>query len=95
MSIHTVQGAKGALVALHDGPVVRVAGAAVEGAVVDTTGAGDAFVGSLAFFLARRPAMPVEEAVRRSCSLASLTVTRAGTQASYPARTEAAPWTGP
>ena len=37
-----------------DGESVRVSGAPVEKEVVDTTGAGDAFVGSLAFFLACR-----------------------------------------
>ena len=38
----------------QDGGSVRVSGAPVEKEVVDTTGAGDAFVGSLAFFLACR-----------------------------------------
>ena len=54
--------------------------------VVDTTGAGDAFVGSLAFFLSSRVEMV--ESVRRSCCVASLTVQTKGTQASYPARTD-------
>ena len=49
-----VQGAEGALVLGKEGESVRVSGAPVEKEVVDTTGAGDAFVGSLAFFLACR-----------------------------------------
>ena len=49
-----VQGAEGALVLGQEGGCVRVSGAPVEKEVVDTTGAGDAFVGSLAFFLACR-----------------------------------------
>ncbi len=32
---------------------------------VDTTGAGDAFVGALAYFMHTRPDLPLEEAVRR------------------------------
>ena len=51
--------------------------------VVDTTGAGDAFVGSLAYFLSCR--LEMAESVRRSCCVASLTVQSQGTQASYPA----------
>merc|ERR1711936_1035648 len=85
-------GAEGALVLGKEGGSVRVTGAPVEKEVVDTTGAGDAFVGGLAFFLACRPNMPLEEAVRRSCSLASITVQRPGTQASYPDRKEVLKW---
>lgn len=58
--------------------------------VVDTTGAGDAFVGSLAYFLASRSDLSLTEAVQRSCHVASITVKRSGTQASYPSRSEVA-----
>ncbi len=51
---------------------------------VDTTGAGDAFVGSLAFLLASGDSLPL--AAERSCGIASLTVLSPGTQASYPTR---------
>ena len=54
--------------------------------VVDTTGAGDAFVGALSYFSATFPAMPLEEKVRRSCIIASDSVKRKGTQSSYPKR---------
>lgn len=56
--------------------------------VVDTTGAGDAFVGSLAFFLTSGLAPSLPEAVSRSCQVASLTVMKKGTQASYPDRSQ-------
>ena len=56
--------------------------------VVDTTGAGDAFVGSLSFFLTTRPDLSLPEAVKRSCEVASQSVMKKGTQASYPCREE-------
>jgi ribokinase len=49
---------------------------------LDTTGAGDSFVGCLAYFLARE--MPIEEALRRSNFIASVSVQAAGTQTSFP-----------
>jgi ribokinase len=54
---------------------------------VDTTGAGDAFIGSLAVFLSEGRLL--EDAVRRANAVAALSVTRIGTQASFPSRTEA------
>lgn len=58
--------------------------------VVDTTGAGDAFVGSLAHYLAHRHAsgLSTVECVRRAGAVASLSVLRPGTQMSYPYRDE-------
>jgi ribokinase len=50
---------------------------------LDTTGAGDAFVGSLAFFLARGQSLA--EAARRANSVAAVSVQAHGTQASFPA----------
>ncbi|XP_002165880.2 ribokinase isoform X1 [Hydra vulgaris] len=52
--------------------------------VVDTTGAGDCFVGSLAYFLAQRKDLSFNEVVRRSVAIASISVTKHGTQTSYP-----------
>jgi ribokinase len=49
---------------------------------IDTTGAGDAFVGTLAFELASGNDMP--SAADRACRIAALTVQKHGTQASYP-----------
>jgi ribokinase len=48
---------------------------------VDTTGAGDAFIGSLAVFLAE--GLPEREAVARANLYAGLSTTRVGTQKSF------------
>ena len=53
---------------------------------VDTTGAGDAFVGSLAVLVGSGE--PVERAVERAAAVATLSVLGAGTQASFPRRAE-------
>ena len=54
--------------------------------VVDTSGAGDAFLGALAFYLSCMPGLPLESAVTRSCAIATITVQSYGTQSSYPER---------
>ena len=56
------------------------------GAVVETTGAGDAFNGGFAAALAQKKS-PLE-AARFACAVAGLSVTRAGTAPSMPARDE-------
>src|SRR5579871_4536937 len=53
---------------------------------VDTTGAGDAFIGSLATFLAE--GIPEPEALARANLYAGLSTTRVGTQKSFPKRAE-------
>ncbi len=53
---------------------------------VDPTGAGDAFIGSLAVFLGEDYAL--REAVRRANAAAALSVTRPGAQTSFPEREE-------
>lgn len=55
---------------------------------VDTTGAGDAFVGCLATLLAE--GLPLLEAVERTIRVAARTVERPGAQSSYPTRAEVA-----
>jgi len=52
----------------------------------DTTGAGDAFIGSLAVFLAE--GLPEQTAVARASLYAALSTTRVGTQKSFPRRAE-------
>lgn len=49
---------------------------------IDTTGAGDAFVGSLAYFMAQ--GKPLLEAMRRANRLAAISVQASGTQTSFP-----------
>lgn len=53
--------------------------------VCDSTGAGDSFVGTLAFLLAQRTNMDLAERVSRACRVASQSVEKKGTQTSYPA----------
>jgi ribokinase len=64
--------------------------AAVPVAAVDTTGAGDAFIGALAVAWARGASL--REAARQAAAVAALSVTRHGTQASFPTRAEADTW---
>ena len=52
----------------------------------DTTGAGDAFIGSFAVFLAE--GVPEKEALSRASLYAALSTMRVGTQKSFPQRTE-------
>ncbi|MEK7862747.1 MAG: PfkB family carbohydrate kinase, partial [Chloroflexota bacterium] len=54
---------------------------------VDPTGAGDAFVGSLAVYLAE--GLPIRDAVHRANAIAALSVTRIGTEVSFPTRVQA------
>jgi len=60
---------------------------AVKVDAVDPTGAGDAFVGSLAVYLGEGGSL--REAIRRANAVAALSVTRIGTQVSFPQRAEA------
>ena len=53
---------------------------------VDTTGAGDAFIGSFSVFLAE--GQPEKEALSRANLYAALSTTRVGTQKSFPTRAE-------
>ncbi len=55
---------------------------------VDTTGAGDAFVGALAAALAERGPRGIERAARFANAGAALSVTRAGTAPAMPRRAE-------
>ncbi|KAM9842067.1 ribokinase isoform 2-T3 [Aulostomus maculatus] len=51
---------------------------------VDTTGAGDSFIGALAFYMAHYPTMPLEEMARRASQVAAVSVQAMGTQTSFP-----------
>jgi ribokinase len=76
-------GARGVLV-VEEGAAEHLPAVAVE--AVDPTGAGDAFIGSLAVFLAE--GNPLTEAARRANGVAALSVTRLGTQTAFPSRPE-------
>jgi len=79
-------GSRGAALVQRDGRVVRLPAPPV--GAVDTTGAGDAFVGAFAVGLAL--GFDELDAVRLGISCASDSVTRPGTQASFPAPQRAA-----
>ena len=68
-----------------DGRVVRIPARPV--VAVDTTGAGDAFAGAFAVGLALR--LEAVDAIRLGVACAADSVTRPGTQASYPDRARA------
>ncbi|XP_033843954.1 ribokinase isoform X1 [Periophthalmus magnuspinnatus] len=51
---------------------------------VDTTGAGDSFIGALAFYMAYYPTVPLEEMARRANRVAAVSVQTMGTQTSFP-----------
>jgi ribokinase len=74
-------GARGSLIA---GPEGSVHVPAFPVTAVDTTGAGDAFIGSLATWLTE--GLPEQEAVADANLYAALSTTRVGTQKSFPTR---------
>jgi ribokinase len=78
-SVILTLGERGSLL-VQAAAVVHVPAPAVR--AVDTTGAGDAFVGSLAVFLAA--GLPVAEAMGRANRIAALSVQAPGTQTSFP-----------
>lgn len=51
---------------------------------VDTTGAGDSFIGALGFYMAYYPSLSLEEMARRANHVAAVSVQAMGTQTSYP-----------
>ena len=73
-------GERGAALVEADGDVSVVPTPVVD--AVDTTGAGDAFVGAFAFGLASGWAE--RDAVRLGCAIAAESVLRPGTQTSFP-----------
>lgn len=82
------RGPRTVLVTLGDRGVLLMNGRNVERVpaltvpAVDTSGAGDAFIGSLAVFLAHGRSL--NDAVRRANAVAAISVTRSGTQSSFP-----------
>jgi len=82
-------GARGSLLATTDGSELI---APFSVTPKDTTGAGDAFIGSFAVFLAE--GLPEKEALSRANLYAALSTQRVGTQKSFPKRSEfEAEWT--
>ena len=76
-------GARGSLLATREG-VRRVAPVKVQ--AVDTTGAGDAFIGSFARYLA--DGIALDAALVEATRYSAFSVTRHGAQKSYPTEAE-------
>ena len=72
-------GERGSLLILPE-QVIHVPSTPVQ--AVDTTGAGDSFVGSLAFFLAG--GIAISDAMERANKIAAMSVLASGTQTSFP-----------
>ena len=85
VSLVVTLGERGALVVPRDEAETWVPALLVD--AIDTTGAGDAFVGAFAVGLAN--GLPAVAAVRLGCAAAGDSVTRHGTQASYADRAAA------
>ncbi|KAJ8924869.1 hypothetical protein NQ315_001024 [Exocentrus adspersus] len=82
-SVIITLGAAGALyVSNEDKQFVHVCSPSVK--CVDSTGAGDAFIGALAYLLANRKDLGIERALLYACMIAADSVTRPGTQISFP-----------
>lgn len=77
-------GSEGAVLITSDGDLTRVSAPTVN--PVDTTGAGDAFVGVFAVGLASGKSP--EDAMKLGIKVASMSVTRKGAQSSYPSQAE-------
>ena len=77
-------GSDGAVLIASNGNLTRVSAPKVN--AVDTTGAGDAFVGVFAFGLASGKSP--EDAMMLGIKVASMSVTRKGAQSSYPSQAE-------
>ena len=77
-------GSQGAALISADGSIIRTSAPKVN--VIDTTGAGDAFVGTFAFGIAS--GMSSDKALELGIKVASLSVTKKGAQSSYPTQAE-------
>lgn len=82
-AVVVTRGALGALVVTRD---AQEDVPAFQTTAIDTTGAGDAFVGNLAHAL--DTSKPLDEAVRFATAAAALSVTRSGAQSAMPKRSE-------
>lgn len=76
-------GSEGVLLASQVNPEpVHISSTEVK--AVDTTGAGDAFIGALAYLIAEMPQMSLEKQIEVACLMAADSVTKLGTQISFP-----------
>ena len=83
-------GGAGSVTLGDDGELLRMP--ALSSAVVDTTAAGDTFIGALA--AARLQGLPLFECMTAGARASAVTVSRLGAQQSIPTRTEVEHWFG-
>ncbi|KNC50507.1 ribokinase [Thecamonas trahens ATCC 50062] len=79
-------GARGAMwlsAGTGDAVVIPIPDPVPASAVVDTTGAGDSFVGAFAYYMAQTDCPGIEHAIRSAHRLSAASVQAAGTQTSY------------
>jgi len=74
-------GSDGSLL-VNSNKVLHIPASKLSAPVIDTAGAGDCYLGSFAYFLAN--GFPIEIAMEKATILSGLSVTRKGTQTSYP-----------
>lgn len=77
-------GSAGAILVSDEGKITQIPTESVN--AVDTTGAGDCFIGSFAYALGC--GLDPASAARFACRIASISVTRKGAQSSYPSAAE-------
>lgn len=87
-SVVITLGSSGSFAVDENGTTVRVPAARAE--VVDTTGAGDTFIGALA--AGRAKGLSLEESMRWGAAAAAVTVSRLGAQQSIPTAEEVGLW---
>ncbi|XP_076366790.1 ribokinase-like isoform X2 [Tachypleus tridentatus] len=82
-SVILTLGSRGAVFASKEQPqAIHVPAKQVT--AVDTTGAGDAFLGALAYFMTHHSSLTMKEWIKRSCEVAAMSVQNLGTQTSFP-----------
>ena len=86
VSVIVTMGGRGSVLATRTEPEPVLIPTDAVDRVVDTTGAGDAFVGALAFYLCHFPDLKLSEMIRRSGSIATISVQGEGTQTSFPVK---------
>mmetsp|Transcript_676 Transcript_676/g.2397 ORF Transcript_676/g.2397 Transcript_676/m.2397 type:complete len:315 (-) Transcript_676:52-996(-) len=84
-SVILTLGSNGCMLIEGDGKAVHIPATKVE-KVVDTTGAGDSYLGALSHFLAL--AAPVKAAMAKANAVAGMSVQKRGTQSSYPSASD-------
>lgn len=84
-------GSKGSVLMNRANPKVMSVQANQVDNVVDTTGAGDSFVGAMAYYLVEHSHLEMTEIIRRSGSIATISVQKEGTQSSFPYKKDLSP----